>query len=1355
MTPRRTAVLLTSVVAMCCTAQAAPAPLSFDGAKWIWFSADPMPISQSFPGGVHYFRGAVTLPAKGKVQSADLLIAADNLYTVYVNGKLVGESHPNPNDWKKAKRFDVKGMLAPGRNVLAVEAVNTIPGPAGLLVKLVVRHDSGKPVALVSSDAWMCVDKETANWQTPAFDDKAWSVAHVVGAHGVAPWGEIPVPRTAQPGGAKIDTARKKVRQAIEKLKAAAGKGAAAAPKRVTEIAAPADYAWPKGIVFLGDDCSLYRPPKRSGSKWDSLTVTIFNQRGSRAFPEHDLPAPMKVGHKLFVLQPARPGVQPRVLLDAGKGGIGSPSVSFDGRSVYVSMAPQGEGFFHIYRVPVDGGKPRKLTDGPFQDIDPAELPDGRIVFTSTRIGTFEEYHNPPSRSLFVMNADGTDIHPLTYSFIFDNEPEVMADGRILFIRTDNFFDRGKVETLLHAVHPDGTEGYTEFGLDLGPDYGRRLRAFYCGSPAPMPDGRVAYVSRTGIAVGAPGCEPRQLQNLSIQAGDVAALPDGRLICTVLGKASPPKMPKTKKSPTAQAHTYEKIGILDPDRTGDGVVVLFNSPGKPLHSPVFLGPRAKPPRLAEKVDRREADKPGATGILFCRDARFTRQTTAGWSHVRAIRVLAGKGLTVRSSHSYIVHAGSEVTELGTVPLAPDGSFAVEVPADTAIAFQAVDAEGRSELNEMSWIYVRPGEVRGCVGCHAPRQAAPPAAGGTLQGMRTHPLKLLGRGDPHRFRGNNAAVTGMMELQFDRYREVAALNRHAETSDPSATGPQEVAALIAQLKSGREALKISAAQRLSIFRDAAAAESLAACLRDDSREVRVAAATALAACGTRESVQPLLTALTDAEPHVAQAAAVAIENLTGYAQSFNAFTPQEKARQAQAWRDWFSGTTWEKIEQQLVERLKSDDRDVVRRAAVTLGHVGGDGARAALRDCVTRLREDKAYVEWRKKHRGDNAQFNSPAPVNPRTAQGAIRSLGYLKDAKATALLTDVLRTHSDPAKGNLFLAEAAAEALGRIATPDAEAALIDTFAKLTPYPTHTNWYGDHTALMACHAAPIHYFITESLDAMASTKTAGIAGHLIRSIPTDMDRALFLGNDDCETLIGRVIRRSGVEPGVVETSLSILGDPKAKRMKEIEAAIAATHTAWGGKPTPEIRAAQVLSLVCRDRTYEPRIRAAFERYRVKTNDIPRVFDVGIPKVTKLPVKHWVCFFLARTMGNLADPKSTDSLIAALQSPPEAATGYPDPLGPGVLFLHNDLTPCWRAASAWALGRIGDRRATTALLAVVGDLKNATDTRHAAAEALQRIADPASLKPMRKLAEDYPEVSTRRALLRACVAAARER
>jgi hypothetical protein len=351
------------------------------------------------------------------------------------------------------------------------------------------------------------------------------------------------------------------------------------------------------------------------------------------------------------------------------------------------------------------------------------------------------------------------------------------------------------------------------------------------------------------------------------------------------------------------------------------------------------------------------------------------------------------------------------------------------------------------------------------------------------------------------------------------------------------------------------------------------------------------------------------------------------------------------------------------------------------------------------------------------------------------------------------MLAETLAQHSKPNTGNLFLAEAAAEALGLIGTPEAEQALIDAFARLGDYPAYTSWYGDHGALMACHASPVHYLIPEALDAMGSTRAAGIVPHLIRSVPIDPDRALLLRNDDCEAIIGRVIRRCGSEEAVVETCLAILGDPKATRSKEIEAGIARIHRCWAGHPQQENRAAQILSLVCSDRKYEPRIRAAFEQYRATEVTIQRVFDKGIPVVHVLPLKHWVCFYLARTLGNLADPKSADWLMATLeQSPQEAANGYPDPLGPGVLFLHNDLTPCWRAAVAWALGRIGDPRAVPVLLKVVGDLKNATDTRHAAAEALHRIASPASLQPIQKLAASYPEVSTRRALLEACAAIA---
>ena len=1317
--------------------------LGFDEAHWIWSPAEGSQLS-SYSAGVNYFRAELVLPSDAVAQWGQLIATVDNLFVLYVNGQRVGESDTAASAWQSPSRFDIASLLVPGRNVFAVKAVNTAPGPAALLLASVVRLTGGAELTLHSGEQWKCSSIEQTNWQERAFEDGSWSAVRLVGKFGDAPWNRVTVPAAPTVPSERLGEVD---RVAASVLQEAARQGIV-----VVEQAPPRDFLWPDEIVFVGDDCSLYRPSGATNSALDSLNVTVFNLRDSRAFPEHDLPSPMKVGHKLFALTLAQPGVEPRLLLDAGKGAIGSPSVAFDGQSILFSMARDNDPFFHIYRIASASGQAQQLTDGPFHDIDPAELPDSRIVFTSTRIGTFEEYHSPPSRALFVMDASGQNSHPLTHTMIFDNEPEVMADGRIIFIRSDNFFDRGKVETLLHAIHPDGTSGLMEFGMDAGSEYGGRLRAFNCGSPSPLSDGRVAFLSTQGITLGRPGASERELEHFDIEAGDVAALPDGRLLCTTariapIGESADGTVDSQNRA--FQGMRYGRIGILDPQTRPATFTVVYDSADWPLHSPVFLGPRPRPPVLREKIDPQKSADVHATGFLFCQNARFTKKTTAGWPHVRAVRVLAAEGLTLRSSHSYIVHAGSEVTELGTVPLAPDGSFHIEVPANTPLSLQMVDAEGRSELNEMSWIFVRPGEQRSCVGCHQNQQAVPSAPGQLAMALQTTPMKLLGQGEPHRFRGNNAAVTGLMELQFDRYREVAGLNRHSESV--KLTGDQQVAGLIEVLRTGDAAHMTSAAARLSVFRDPAAAPALVERLRDRSREVRLAACMALAACGSRESIEPLLEQLTSDEPLVAQAAAIAIDNLTGYAGQFDAFASKsERKRQADRWRKWFADTNWLDIEAELVGRLQSSERGVVRRAAVALGHIGGASAGDALHQYVLAHRDDNPYPAWQSEgNRGDAAQFNSQSAINPRTLQAATRSLGTLRHTRSIPMLAETLAQHSDPQTGNLFLAEAAAEALGRMASSEADTALVQAFEALGPYPQYTRWYGDHDALMSCHASPLHYFITEALDRRQCTQAASIVPHLIRSIPIDPDRALFLENDDCEVLVGRVIRRNAMEAAVVETCLAILGDPEASRDAEIEKAISTVYRCWAGEPTPENRASQILSLVCRDVRYEQPIREALLRYRKQRNDIPRVFDTGIPVVDALPTKNWVCFYLARALGNLAQPQSADALLTILhEEPAEAAFGRPDPLGVGVLFLHNELTPCWRAAVAWALGQIGDARGVPVLMGIVADLDNATDTRHAAAEALGQLAGSANLNAIRELANDYPEISTRNTLRRVC-------
>ena len=63
--------------------------------------------------------------------------------------------------------------------------------------------------------------------------------------------------------------------------------------------------------------------------------------------------------------------------------------------------------------------------------------------------------------------------------------------------------------------------------------------------------------------------------------------------------------------------------------------------------------------------------------------------------------------------------------LGYAPVEPDGSFQVEVPADTVLALQTLDENGMAIETQLTWVWVRPGEKRFCVGCHESRETALP------------------------------------------------------------------------------------------------------------------------------------------------------------------------------------------------------------------------------------------------------------------------------------------------------------------------------------------------------------------------------------------------------------------------------------------------------------------------------------------------------------------------------------------------------------------------------------------------------------------------------------------------------
>ncbi|MCC6419360.1 MAG: PD40 domain-containing protein, partial [Gemmataceae bacterium] len=259
------------------------------------------------------------------------------------------------------------------------------------------------------------------------------------------------------------------------------------------------------GIVFVG---APIFDEKTDGGKgvyqgsyhWrDSY---IYARSATYNRPERTM-GPVRPGRNLYALVPARPDGKLTRLTHLTTGAVFKPEPHFDGTKVLFSMRRDGEDWFHLYEINIDGTGLRQLTDGPFNDFAGVYLPDDRIVFCSDRTGYLEEYHEERTETLFTMNGDGTDIRQITFLPGTYFEPTVLRDGRILFSFWDAFhidvppFD--KHETYLVTVNPDGTEERHFFGSGQYRFFNReRHSGIGLTQPRELPDGRILVQSEMG-----------------------------------------------------------------------------------------------------------------------------------------------------------------------------------------------------------------------------------------------------------------------------------------------------------------------------------------------------------------------------------------------------------------------------------------------------------------------------------------------------------------------------------------------------------------------------------------------------------------------------------------------------------------------------------------------------------------------------------------------------------------------------------------------------------------------------------------------------------------------------------------
>jgi hypothetical protein len=210
-------------------------------------------------------------------------------------------------------------------------------------------------------------------------------------------------------------------------------------------------------------------------------------------------------GGGLYVLE--QPGKSPAVRdLVAGrlpKGNYTTLALSYDAQTVYFAFAaraadkpdfysPQRR-CFHIYAMNADGTNLRPLTAGGDDDFDPCPLPDGGIAFMSTRRGGFGRCHNPweplPSYTLHRMDASGQNVQTLSWHETNEWHPSVLNDGRIVYTRWD-YVDRSAANYHgLWTSNPDGSNPSILFG-----NYTQRINACFQARAIPGSN-KVAFIA--------------------------------------------------------------------------------------------------------------------------------------------------------------------------------------------------------------------------------------------------------------------------------------------------------------------------------------------------------------------------------------------------------------------------------------------------------------------------------------------------------------------------------------------------------------------------------------------------------------------------------------------------------------------------------------------------------------------------------------------------------------------------------------------------------------------------------------------------------------------------------------------
>jgi hypothetical protein len=333
----------------------------------------------------------------------------------------------------------------------------------------------------------------------------------------------------------------------------------------------------------------------------------------------------------------------------------------------------------------LDNIRSRKITSSSENCTDPAYLPDGRLVFSKlTNNDTVKSAH-----CLYSCKPDGSDLRQITFSPCNYFSTIVLKDGRLLTVSNCLIPDRGG--PVLTVMRPDGTKAarfcQTSFSGSL------------IGSPHETTDGRILFNESAG-GNQAPGDLISVSYNRPLFSRINLSSEITEDISFVLPLNSDKYLVSCRNSGDGRFALHE----FDPKAKLIGQVI-YSDPEYHILEAFTLEAVERPKKLPSEVDMEVK-----TGLLFCQNINFTDRPTTGtfaaFPKAGTIEVL-----------------GVDTT-YGVVTVEEDGSFYLKVLADTPFRIRTLNEKGNTVNGPGSWLWLRPNERRGCVGCHEDPEMVP-------------------------------------------------------------------------------------------------------------------------------------------------------------------------------------------------------------------------------------------------------------------------------------------------------------------------------------------------------------------------------------------------------------------------------------------------------------------------------------------------------------------------------------------------------------------------------------------------------------------------------------------------------